>query len=34
MNTLRESGFDVETDALTVEEAAEEIMRRISKSSR
>lgn len=34
MNTLRESGLDVETDALTVEEAAEEIMRRISKSSR
>lgn len=34
MNTLRESGFDVETDALTVEEAAEEIMRKISKSSR
>ena len=29
MNTLRESGMDVETDALTVEEAAAEIMRKL-----
>lgn len=28
MNTLRESGFDVETDALTVEEALAEILRK------
>lgn len=29
MNTLRENGMDVETDALTVEEAAAEIMRKL-----
>ena len=29
MNTLQESGLDVKTDALTVEEAAEEIRRRV-----
>ena len=31
MNTLREYGMDVKTDALTVEEAAEEILRKIKK---
>jgi hypothetical protein len=28
MNDLREKGIDVETDAMTVEEAATEIMRK------
>lgn len=31
MNTLREYGMDVKTDALTVEEAAEEILRKVKK---
>ena len=31
MNTLRDYGLDVKTDALTVEEAAEEILRKVKK---